>query len=103
MDNRRKSQRLDCVVPVDGKQDSLFDHLQAVDLSSTGIGFLSKKEIPVNQEIPIELDLKEDDDAALAIGVVRWVRKTANGDYRIGLEFKELIEDSDSRIEQYFS
>ncbi len=103
MNNKRKSERFDCLVPVDGQQTSVFSQLKTIDFSSTGLGFISKNEIPVDQEIAIELDLKEYDDPAFVVGIVKWVCKTENGDYRIGLHFKDLIDDSKTRIDRYFS
>ena len=103
MDNQRKSERFSCLVPVDGQRESIYSHLQTVDFSSSGLGFLSKKEIPLNQEVAIELDLQADDDPAFVVGIVKWVQKTDDGSYRVGLQFKDQIDDSQTRIDQYFS
>ncbi len=103
MNNKRKNKRFDCLVPVDGKKDSTFDGIRTVDYSKSGIGFISKNEIPVNQEIALEIDLDEMGDPAFVIGRVQWVRPVPeSGCYRIGMEFKEVLRGSKSRLDQHF-
>lgn len=103
MKNQRKSPRQDCLVPVDGKEGSVFSEVQTVDLSKGGIGFISSKKIPVNKEIAIQLDLDADDEPVLAIGKVQWVRKIEGEDsYRVGMIFKDVLRGSKSRLQQYF-
>jgi len=103
MSNKRKNKRFDCLVPVDGKKDSTFDGIQTVDYSKGGIGFVSKKEIPVNQEIALEIDLDELGEPAFVIGRVQWVKPISGSEcYRIGMEFKEVLRGSKSRLNQHF-
>ena len=57
MPDHRRNKRQICVVPVEGKRDSVFDHTQVIDFSKGGIGFVSQHRIPLNKEMPIEIDL----------------------------------------------
>ncbi|MFT5387358.1 MAG: c-di-GMP-binding flagellar brake protein YcgR [Lysobacterales bacterium] len=103
MSNDRKAKRVSCLVPVDGQESGLFSQTRTVDFSETGIGFVSKREIPLNHEITIELDLGADEDPAFVVGIVKWVEKMDTGDYRIGLHFKDVMDGSKTRLNQYFS
>lgn len=103
MKNKRRAPRQDCLVPVDGKQGSVFSGIQTVDFSKGGLGLISSKKIPVNKEIAVELDLNADEEPVLAIGRVQWVRKVRGEDfYRLGMIFKDVLRGSKSRLEQYF-
>ena len=103
MNNKRTSKRFNCLVPVDGKKDSVFDGIRTVDYSKTGIGFISKNKIPLNQEIALEIDLDEMGDPAFVIGKVQWVREVPkSGYYRIGMVFKEVLKGSKSRLNKHF-
>ncbi|MCA9405124.1 MAG: PilZ domain-containing protein [Candidatus Omnitrophica bacterium] len=101
--NRRKSRRQQCAVPVDGNDQTNFGQMQTFDISKGGIGFISHQKIPLNQEIAVELDLKEGEDPVLAIGKVVWVEKIPDSaNYRIGLTFEDLRRGSKSRLNEYF-
>ena len=103
MNNKRKSQRIHCAVPVDGKKDSVFAKTQTVDFSKGGIGLISSRKIPINKKIAVELDLEPQEDPVLAIGRVKWVRSIADSDnYRIGLIFSEVRRGSKTQLNQYF-
>ena len=103
MSNKRRAPRIDCTVPVDSKQGSIFDHLQTIDFSRGGIGFVSHQRIPINKKIAIELDLFDENEPVVVIGRVRWVKTIGKSDnYRIGLAFEEIISGSQSRINRYF-
>ena len=104
MKNKRKLQRVSCWVPVDGKQGGFFQQTRTVDISKSGIGFVSHKKIPLNQRIAIELDLSQEDEPVFVIGKVRWVYPIARtGHYRIGLSFTDFKQGSKSRLEDYFN
>ena len=104
MKDQRKNERLNCVVPVEGKEGGLFDNTKTVDFSKGGLGFLSKNEIPLNKEIAIEINLGETDDPVFVIGKVMWVRPAENeaSQFRIGLSFDEVLRGSKSRLQEYF-
>ena len=94
-ENKRKSPRFDCYVPVDGKEGSVFSSTKTVDISRDGIGFISSHAVPLNERIAIELALKPDAEPVLVIGQVKWVRKVSDSDqYRIGLTFSDIIDGS---------
>ena len=103
MSNKRRAPRVNCIVPVDSKQGSLFDQLQTIDISRGGLGFVSHQRIPINKRIAIELDLFDETEPVVVIGRVRWVKTIGKSEnYRIGLAFEEVISGSQSRINQYF-
>lgn len=94
-ENKRKAPRFDCLVPVEGKQSSVFSSTKTTDISRDGIGFLSNHPIPLNERVAIELALKPDAEPVLVIGQVKWVRKLSDSDqYRIGLTFADIIDGS---------
>lgn len=102
MKNKRRSARVSCLVPVDGQEGGTFDNLRTVDISKTGIGFVSQKKIPLNKKIAIELDLNED-ESVFVIGRVKYVRPIAQTqNYRIGLSFTDVRNGNKSRLSEYF-
>jgi len=104
MKNKRKTERVTCLVPVEGKEGSIFDCTSTVDISKSGIGFVIQKKIPLNKKIAIELNLDQEDDSVLVIGKVRWVTSIAeSGNYRIGLSFTDVKYGSKSRLNKYFN
>jgi len=103
MSEHRKNKRRSCFVPVEGKTGSVFDHTQAVDFSKGGLGFVSEHRIPVNKEIPIELELAVEGNPVFVIGKVQWVRRILDSKaYRIGVSFTDILRGSKSRLNQYF-
>ena len=102
--NKRKNDRLGCAVPVEGKQGSPFDQVRTVNISKGGLGFISNRRIPLNKEVAIELNLKENEDAVFVLGKVRWVKAVANSAlFRIGLSFEDIVNGSRGQLNQYFS
>jgi hypothetical protein len=94
-EDKRKSKRFNCLVPVDGKEGSIFNCSKTVDISRDGIGFLSNQSIPLNEKIAIELALSPDAEPVLVIGEVKWVSKLSDSDqFRIGLTFSDIIDGS---------
>jgi len=101
--NKRTENRRDCFVPVESQTDSSFDQTQTVDISRHGIGFISPHAHSINEKIAIELQLKPNTDPVLVIGVVKWVRKISETEqYRIGLNYDEIISGSTKRFDRYF-
>jgi len=104
MKNKRKTARVSCYVPVEGKEGSVFDLSQTIDISRNGIGFVSQKKIPLNKKVTIELDLDQEDLPVFVTGRVKWVRPIKNEQaYRIGLRFTDFRQDSKSRLSKFFS
>ena len=100
--NRRKNKRVTCLVPVEGKKGGIFDHTQTVDISKTGMGFISDHKIPLNKKIAIELDLNTE-NPVLVIGKVKWVRPFNQSEtFRVGLHFEDILNGSHSRLNQHF-
>ena len=103
MSDHRKNERKICIVPVDGKKGSVFDHIQVVDFSKGGLGFISEHRIPVNKEVPIEIEVTADGKPVFVIGRVQWVRRIMDTkSYRIGVTFADVLQGSKSRLSQYF-
>ena len=103
MENQRKSKRVSCLVPVDGKKGSAFDQTQTFDFSKGGLGFISQHKIPINKEIPIELDFGDQQEPVFVLGQVRWVRPIADSSqFRIGVFFKDILQGSRSRLNKHF-
>ena len=101
--NKRTESRHGCFVPVEGKQGSTFDATQTVDISRNGIGFVSSYPHEINEKVAIEIQLKPDTEPILVLGVVKWVRKLSDSDqYRIGMNFKEVLSGSRTRLEKHF-
>ena len=101
--NKRTETRHNCFVPVESKSESSFDHTQTLDISRHGIGFLSPHPHTLNEKIAIEIQLKPNTDPVLVIGIVKWVRKLSDSDqYRIGLNYDEVISGSPKRLDRYF-
>jgi c-di-GMP-binding flagellar brake protein YcgR len=101
--NKRSETRHNCFVPVESKSDSSFDQTQTVDISRHGIGFISPHAHNINERIAIEIQLNANTDPVLVIGTVKWVRKLSDSDnYRIGLNYDEIISGSQRRLDRYF-
>ena len=102
---RRKNERKPCLVPVEGKQGSDFNSTQTVDISRNGIGFISKKKVPLDKKIAVELDLTAPSESALVVGQVKWVSHIPKSPYyRIGMSLVEdLFSGSKTQLKDYLS
>ena len=100
---RRHNERQLCLVPVEGKQDSPFSSTQTIDISNRGIGFISKRKIPIDQRIAVELDLENQIEPALVMGQVKWVSRIPRSSYyRIGMLLTDdLTTGSKSHLKEY--
>ena len=104
MKNQRKNKRVQCMVPVDGKEGGVFDNLRTLDISKGGIGFVSQKDIPLNEKIAIELDIEKDQNPIFAVGKVQWVVRMPDSEsFRIGMTFDDVFQGSKTRLNKYFS
>lgn len=103
MKNKRKNQRKNCFVPIDGKSGSPFDQTTTVDISKGGIGFVSERKIPLNSKIAVEIDFSPEETPVLVIGKIKWVTPI-NGSkkYRVGMIFDDVLRGSKSRLQQQF-
>ena len=99
---KRKYNRYQCLVPVEGKEGSSFDSTQTIDISRDGIGFISHRAIPLNEKIVVEIALTPTSEPILVLGVIKWVRKLSDSDqYRVGMTFLEVLSGSQSRLNKY--
>lgn len=103
MSNKRKNERVSCLVPIEGKRGSLFDRTKTVNISQGGLGVVSQGRIPLNKEIAIELSLKEEEEPIVVLGKVRWVTSIAQSEFfRVGLSFENILRGSRARLKEYF-
>ena len=101
--NQRRDKRTNCVVPVDGKKGCLFDLTYTTDLSKGGIGLVSSRAIPVNEEIAIQMDIEENGDPVFVVGKVKWVQPIIDSEnYRLGIAFDSIMHGSRSRLNKFF-
>ena len=90
----RKNRRAACLVPVEGNKGSAFEHTLTIDISRDGIGFISDREISVDDKIAVELELSPEGDFVVKIGKVMWVRKVPDKQYyRFGMQLRENQEN----------
>jgi len=90
--NKRVSKRKSCLVPVEGKRGSSFADTQTVDISKGGMGLISKRAIPLDEKIAVEIATSPDAEPILVLGKVVWIRKMdAKDRYRVGLKFQKAF------------
>ncbi len=100
-DNRR-NKRLECRVPVDGKEGKPFAIAQTLDISKGGLGFLSRKSILPNEKIAVQLELGPDEEPILIAGSVRWVQKLLHSNFfRFGIKFDGILYGSKNRLDKF--
>lgn len=100
--NKRRAKRLDCNVPIDGKDDGVFANVKTVDLSQGGVGLVSQEAIPVNEEIAVEIDLGEGQEPVLVRGKVKWVVPIKNSaNFRVGLAFQDFLSGSKTLLAKH--
>ncbi len=101
--NKRQSVRHDCCVPLMDEHKEVLASSRTVDLSRTGVGFVSTRFVPINSKIMVELSLSRNEAPVLVQGCVKWIEKIPQTpNFRIGMNFADISSDAQSRIEQYF-
>jgi hypothetical protein len=100
----RKTLRRPCHVPVEGQRGGAFDDICSVDISHSGIGFVSQSKLPLYQKIAVEVELGPGQDPVVMMGEVKWVTQIGSTkNYRIGMKFiKVLSSGSRSRLTRFF-
>ena len=100
---RRKDQRALCLVPIESKPGTLFEGIKTVDISLGGMGFVSKKKLPLHQKMAIEIELTPQERPILVLGKVRWLTPFSQARlYRIGLQFEGVLQyPSRLRLNKY--
>jgi len=89
-ENNRKNERKGCFVPVEGKKGTSFENTKTLDVSQAGIGFVSDREVTVNEQIAVEMELASEGDSVVKMGKVKWVEQIPGSDYyRFGMQLKE--------------
>jgi Tfp pilus assembly protein PilZ len=100
--DKRKNQRERCLVPVDGKEGSVFDNSQTIDISAGGVGLITEKAIPLDEKIFLEIEISPDEDSLLMMGQVKWIQKIKGSQtYRIGMRFTRDLLNSKEKLKQY--
>ena len=101
--NKRESTRHECCVPLMDEQKAVLRSSHTVDLSSTGVGFVSTRFVPINSKLMVELSLSRTETPVLVQGCVKWVEKIPHTpNFRVGMNFSDISSDIQSRIEKYF-
>ncbi|MDP8266985.1 MAG: PilZ domain-containing protein [Candidatus Aceula meridiana] len=100
---KRIAARYDCQVPLLDEKKETLGQSQTIDISKSGVGFVSARFIPINTKMMIEISLARDGEPVLIQGKVKWVEKAVKAStYRIGMTFPDISETAQSRIESYF-
>ena len=101
---RRKNERLFCKVPVDAQAGGNFSDIRTVDFSKGGLGFISKKPVPLKEHIAVAVELNPQNEVALLLGQVQWVSQNPQTRaYHVGMQFvQELASGSRLDLERYF-
>lgn len=103
MANKRKDERMECLVPVEDKKGGAFEEAAALDLSQGGLGFISSKEIPLHKEVTIALDLGMEKDPVFVVGKVKWVKPVLDSEnFRVGMSFKNFLKGSKQELGRWF-
>lgn len=101
--NKRQSVRHECCVPLMDEHKEILVSSRTVDLSRTGVGFISTRFVPINSKLMVELSLSRGETPVLVQGSVKWVEKIPNTPhFRVGMNFADISGDVQSRIEQHF-
>ncbi len=99
---KRNSPRYNCRVPVLCRKGTLFDNSQTIDISKSGVGFISSKFIPLDTNLVMEIALAPKSEPLLAVGHVKWVQKLGVQErYRVGMAFTDISQDSRTRLSEY--
>jgi c-di-GMP-binding flagellar brake protein YcgR len=99
---KRTAPRWDCRVPIMCRRGSDFDSAQTLDISRGGVGLLTRKFIPVNTNMIMEIALSPHAAPVMVLGRVCWVQKSASAEsYRLGMNFTEIASDSRNRLAGY--
>lgn len=100
---KRKAERHECAVPIESKKGTAFAAGQTVDISDSGVGLISKKFIPINTTMAIEIAFAPEADPVLALGEVKWVERLSNpARYRIGMVFSQGPTGLRSYVSRFF-
>jgi len=84
----RQSPRQGCAVPIESQSGNVFSASRTVDISQGGLGLVSSRYIPVDEEIPVEVAFSPDEEPVWLVGRVKWVVPVAEtGLFRVGLNF----------------
>jgi len=100
---KRIAARYECQVPLMDEKKETLACSQTIDISKTGVGFVSAQFIPINTKMMVEISLARDGEPVLIQGKVKWVEKAAEAStYRVGMTFPDISDQAQSRIESYF-
>ncbi len=100
---KRTSPRYGCCVPLLDENKETLMNSQTVDISKSGVGFVSARFIPVDTKMMVEISLSRDGSPVLVQGKVKWVERFPNSSaYKIGMIFPDISPQAQSRIEDFF-
>ena len=99
---KRRTIRRECFVPVESKEGTIFENSQTVDISPSGIGFITPQNVTLQKRIPVAIAFNPESDPIIVIGQVKWVRYIpAENYYRVGINFKDVLMGSKSDLKQF--
>ena len=102
--NHRKAKRHICAVPIETAGATPFNHTYTIDMSRSGMGFVSSKQIPIDQTIGVELNLSPKEDPIYVLGEVKWVEPMNDTHhFRIGMRFADVLDGSQANLNKFFS
>jgi len=106
MEEKRKHKRLDLDVSIelerldeDGITTLKYTHVNVVDLSKSGIGFLSKQELEVGTYYDTKIQIWTKEVINAVIEIVR--REKMNDEYRYGCVFIGMANTDALKIDIY--
>ena len=89
---KRESQRFVCDVPLMDEKREALRNSRTIDISQTGVGFVSARFIPINTKMMVEISLEREGAPVLIQGKVKWVEKDSQaGSYRVGMVFPDIL------------
>jgi len=101
--NKRENTRHECCVPLMDERKETLSNSRTIDISRTGVGFISARFLPINSKLMVELALSREEHPVLVQGRVKWIEKIPHTpNFRIGMNFSDISSETQSRIEQHF-
>jgi len=64
-----------------------FEEVKGYDYSAAGIGIVSKRSMPIGEDIDLKIKLSKESPPIMNKGRVVWSRQEASGFWRVGFRF----------------
>ena len=76
-----------------------WQEIQTINISASGLRFLSKLPFEVSDEVELEMELPASGGELKVTAAVVWVKSPAAGVVELGVEFKALTPDLERQID----